>query len=535
MPTGWSPTRLLSIRPGLEPNVPFVKLNEANEIPRDAEYMTLSHCWGKLPIKVLTTKNLKNMKNSISWNELPKTFQDAILIAKKLAIDYLWIDSLCIIQDSKDDWAKESMLMQHVYSNSFLNIAATSAPDGRSGCFFDRNTLAIKVCEFDISWEKDQKPKAVIMRAPDDFSGRCKLWLDNFMVEPLNRRAWVVQERVLSPRVLHFTSSQLVWECNERILCEKFPEQDTLRRPTISSLKEADLVGRSTKYKNHHLYFYRVWDEIVWAYSSSGLTNQSDKLVALAGVAQKMKEIMEDTYLWGLWRKKLEHGLIWCVMNPEKVTRPHPSVAPSWSWASVNGTVTHPTYQSPSPSFPCIEVIDIDSYGGEIDCSGYNHGGKLQVRCYLTTGIFFKSHKLFVVYSGPNEKTERLQFEIWCDVWPEKEEAEYFLVPVMLSPGGMQLHGIMLQKHEEETNFRRAGSFRVGDKYWPSTRMGCFTGSNRDGGDQRGFDIFWKSCYAYGAAHGNGIYDGVFEHKQGHSGGKYTRGDKVIQHTITII
>jgi hypothetical protein len=86
-----------------------VNLSEASEIPRDAEYMTLSHCWGKLPIKVLTTKDLKDMKNSISWNELPKTFQDAILITKKLAIDYLWIDSLCIIQDSKDDWAKESM------------------------------------------------------------------------------------------------------------------------------------------------------------------------------------------------------------------------------------------------------------------------------------------------------------------------------------------------------------------------------------------------------------------------------------------
>jgi hypothetical protein len=140
-----------------------------------------------------------------------------------------------------------------------------------------------------------------------------------------------------------------------------------------------------------------------------------------------------------------------------------------------------------------------------------------------------------MVYSGPNEKTERLQFEIWCDVWPEKQEPEYFLVPVMLTPDGMQLYGIMLQKQEEEINFRRAGSFRVGDKYWPSTRMGYFTGSDRDDVNNRGFDIFWKSCYAYGAAHGNGIYNGVFEHKEGHSGGKYTRGDNVIQHTITII
>jgi hypothetical protein len=301
MPTGWLPTRLISIGHGLEQDIPFVKLCEASEIPRDAEYMTLSHCWGKLPLKSLTTKNLKDMKSSISWSELPKTFRDAILITKRCDIDYLWIDSLCIIQDSKDDWDKESILMQHVYSNSFLNIAATSASDGRTSCFFffERNTLAIQVCEFDIRWEKDRKVKTVILRASDDFRGRDKLWLDSFMAEPLNRRAWVVQERILSPRVLHFTSSQLVWECNERVLCEKFPE----KRPEISPMKQADLVGGSKKYQDHDLYYYRVWDEIVWVYSSSGLTKQSDNLVALAGVAQKMKEVMRDTYLWGFVEK----------------------------------------------------------------------------------------------------------------------------------------------------------------------------------------------------------------------------------------
>jgi hypothetical protein len=153
----------------------------------------------------------------------------------------------------------------------------------------------------------------------------------------------------------------------------------------------------------------------------------------------------------------------------------------------------------------------------------------------MTTAAFFKDRGLFTVYSGPDGKTAPLQLEIWCDIWPKKEEEEYFLVPVILSPGGLELYGIMLQKDQQESTFHRAGSFRVGNTYFGSIRKGHFTGSNRGNGNDRGFEIFWKSCYAYGAANGNETYHGIFEYIGGYSRHEYTRGDKVIQHTITII
>ncbi len=163
----WLPTRLIKISPGQEPTTPLLKLCESVNIPRvetGVNYMTLSHCWGKISMTVLTTENLECMKHSILWSDLPKTFQHAILATQKLENEYLWIDSLCIIQNSKD-WEKEAITMQDVYSNSFLNIAATSAPDGRTGCFFKRNTWKIQACELDIGWEPNQVPKKMIIRA----------------------------------------------------------------------------------------------------------------------------------------------------------------------------------------------------------------------------------------------------------------------------------------------------------------------------------------------------------------------------------
>jgi hypothetical protein len=115
-------------------------------IPPSARYITLSHCWGDIEILQLTRNTLETFQKCILLQDLPKTFQDAIKITKKLSFRYIWIDSLCIIQDDADDWRRESVLMGNVYGGSSLYIAASGAPDGNWGCFFDRDTRLVEKC-----------------------------------------------------------------------------------------------------------------------------------------------------------------------------------------------------------------------------------------------------------------------------------------------------------------------------------------------------------------------------------------------------
>lgn len=100
-----------------------------------ARYMTLSHCWGESQPLITTSENIRQREKNIVFNDLPRTFRDAVTVTREMRIRYLWIDCLCIIQGDKDDWELESSRMADVYSNSYLNIAATKAEDCHGGIF----------------------------------------------------------------------------------------------------------------------------------------------------------------------------------------------------------------------------------------------------------------------------------------------------------------------------------------------------------------------------------------------------------------
>lgn len=175
-------------------------------------YAALSHCWGGLNLIQTKAATLAQYQDAIPLHQLPKSFQDAITIARKLQIPFLWIDSLCIVQDSEQDWHHESGLMSSIYRNSTLTISATGAMDGSRGCFIP-------------------EVHSEIVQLPQTFSntggkayvtdGRIGVygppWSDKVASGPLFRRAWALQERCLSRRVLHCCPGQWVWECCEKI------------------------------------------------------------------------------------------------------------------------------------------------------------------------------------------------------------------------------------------------------------------------------------------------------------------------------
>ncbi|EQB51047.1 hypothetical protein CGLO_09453 [Colletotrichum gloeosporioides Cg-14] len=173
-----------------------------------APYIALSHCWGTGNRFITLKSNLEEHKKHIGLELLPETFKDAVRIARALNYRFLWIDSLCIVQDDLQDWENEGASMEQVFSSANVTIAASSSASSEEGFLsVTRNQTA-----------------SVTVRTPSNGTGFICKSIDNFHrdVESsvLNNRGWVFQERALSRRTIHFTSSQVYWECGNGIHCE---------------------------------------------------------------------------------------------------------------------------------------------------------------------------------------------------------------------------------------------------------------------------------------------------------------------------
>lgn len=202
------PTRLLDVR---NPNA--LRLVPGKKT-LGKRYIVLSHCWGKLepdevPPYCTTRQNIRVREGESGFTDadLPLTFLDAVKVARALRVRYLWIDSLCIIQQDPEDWEREAVRMEQVYSSAYLTIAATSAANSESG-FLKRNTSSKHVYIQD-----DQGRRAYICNTVADFDHEVER-------AQLNARAWVLQERMLSRRTIHFGSHQMYFECGEAVYCE---------------------------------------------------------------------------------------------------------------------------------------------------------------------------------------------------------------------------------------------------------------------------------------------------------------------------
>jgi hypothetical protein len=185
-------------------------------VPQEKEgvkYTALSHRWGNDPPSegdprhCTTNGNIDARLSGFRLSELPKTFQDAVRVTQELGIEYLWIDSLCIIQWNAEDWEREAGRMEDVFASAHCTIAATSAADSKAG-FLARNTSTEYVRVQDAAGNQ-----VYICAHMDDFE-------KDVEQAELNKRAWVMQERVLAKRTIHFSANQTYWECGEGVHCE---------------------------------------------------------------------------------------------------------------------------------------------------------------------------------------------------------------------------------------------------------------------------------------------------------------------------
>jgi hypothetical protein len=342
--TSFHPTRLLSV------SETSPRLCLTSTLPRTASlrYAALSHCWGSMNDLIhLTKANLADFQTSIPPAALCKTFRHAIRIAKFLGLDYLWIDSLCIIQDDGEDWTTEATLMCEVYSHCAISIAASSSVNGNGGCLFSRNPERRWIQQIELI--RDNVPAEFFLLN----SGIRKQCIED---TPLSTRAWALQEQVLAPRTLHFSSSQIFWECRELEACETLPR----------GLPDC-FLGRTMK-------TWLNWAAIIHNYSSRNLTYPGDKLPAVAGLAQKVHEEIKHTYVAGLWLETITWDLPWktsaCMFEYQKPKSSYGrlDIAPSWSWASVDTTVQMPGYQNNH------SILDMTSHVFVLDVQGLPSG-----------------------------------------------------------------------------------------------------------------------------------------------------------------
>jgi hypothetical protein len=365
---------------------------------QDLQYVTLSHRWSE-GIPKLSQGNINRWLQNIPVEDLTKTFRDAIYVTRSLGCQYLWIDSLCIIQDCPEDWAAESLLMGEVYRNGICNIAAIAASHGSEGLFVTRDPGPLS--QFMINLDFGGRKQSYSLARSD-------IWNTGLISSNLNRRGWVIQERLLSPRTISF-GTQIFWECHELEACETWPDG---LPPGLSSQGQwldfgasevlapkcwPQILSTTSETSDDR---YRIWKTIVLSYTTSNLTKEDDKLIALSGVAQQLQLHLDDEYLAGLWRKDLLNELVWYSSTLKK--RPtnyrgmsfrlvtqffstricHSySVAPSWSWASVEGKIRFPWISRPGPHF--CKLLEAKVYPKAHNVMGQLENGYLKISALI--------------------------------------------------------------------------------------------------------------------------------------------------------
>ena len=405
------PTRLICVTPLNDDG--DVVLRDKVDVPAESRYTALSHCWGtKLPDCLTTKQTLSDRKARVPWATLPKTFQDAVDFTRRLGIEYLWIDSLCIIQGDRDDWSREAGRMFHVYRNAYVTLAAYHSHDS-SGGLYSRlphepqtrlGTVRLGRQGFELWARRTFKHYPGMLCHTGEGGAE-----EEQKYAPLFTRAWTFQERLVSPRVVLFARGEMIWECARYTACEcqSLGTADDIACPKVLYGKSLAATGKDgvkkgadrlqtinefvidPSVKNPPPLSQMSWHVIVAAYSVLNITNPTDRLPAISAIAEQISATKPgQRYLAGCWSSSLIDDLMW-EASPLVNNRPENwrAMAPSWSWASVRSSVDWNHDQTHNA---LAEVVRIDCTSADGNPFGVPADGEISLRGRLLPCVLEK-------------------------------------------------------------------------------------------------------------------------------------------------
>ncbi|KLU86475.1 hypothetical protein MAPG_05487 [Magnaporthiopsis poae ATCC 64411] len=405
-------------------------------------YLTLSHCWGGHIETILTKKNLDTFLKHIPFADLPRNFRDALVITRKLGGGYIWIDCLCIIQDSPEDWAREAGRMDDIYRNAFLTISAAASEGSKAGIFKRHSSFPgaspnpddgadstsppaadqLPSCKMRV-FPKSSSDNTMVLISPhiqkidmfpkdpatqEQFSlTTCAELIEDMRAvqyeSPLSRRAWTLQEEVLSPRRLMYGAKQIYWRCvcsvasadgcpGDGAVLLYGPMLHYLHNPKYQ--KQPAMMTRERRTALRKSYYMTVV-----MFVSRNITYPSDKLPAISGIAQICHPLFGGDYLAGIWSTDILYGLAWYVgreIGEESIARTGPYRAPTWSWASVDRRLYWATPEFGACECPGTTKMELLSYDVCLETPQNPYGqvtrASLRVRGYTRRLIRSRSH-----------------------------------------------------------------------------------------------------------------------------------------------
>lgn len=283
---------------------------------------------------------------------------DATTTTQALGMHYIWIDSLCIVQDDLNDWQEEAANMAAIYEFAVITIAASWGADSGSGCFHDYlRPLAIDLRVEAASDGTVDEEKCRLVIRPE-----VQHWNAPVVRMPLDTRKWTLQEEVLSPRTLCFTEGRMHWSCAAGSRTEDALPLEDSKTNLLVTLRQK---GATKPFDSED--FLYSWTYIVSEYSKRSITFASDKLAAIAGISRVIAEVSGETDIVGMWTRYLTSNLLWssveghCQIDTLAVEVLN---LPTWSWLKsphpVDLPFPTPTSYGPSKSTreSLIKIID---------------------------------------------------------------------------------------------------------------------------------------------------------------------------------
>ncbi|KAF2124911.1 HET-domain-containing protein [Dothidotthia symphoricarpi CBS 119687] len=358
-------------------------------LPSDKSFAALSYVWGASQDFILLSTNIDSLMRGFTPEKLPQTIRDAVTVTRRVGLRYLWVDALCIIQDSDQDKLRELPNMGLIYKYATVTIVASVAKFATEG--FLNHIAEQKSYEID--------PVAIPYRTDNALYDRAQLVLSypatyNRFDDPINDRAWTFQELMLSTRAILFTYRGIQTINRENIKPVEGPMSKTdYQLPNLSW--SGKLFSLATSPEN----IRQVWLSARGEYSRRNITYQTDRLLAISAIAQEIGRVYQGRYLAGMWEHDLAVDLGWKVareFNEGDETilprlRAKEYVAPSWSWASVDGSVESYADNSGGETMD-FQVVSCDV---ELAVPGFTHGavksGVLAVKGRICT-CFWRWH-----------------------------------------------------------------------------------------------------------------------------------------------